>query len=473
MFWHSRPGNADTNTFLLDDTGQLTYRELFEIADNLFLSLNRGVMAIVCEKNSSTIIGYIGALRAGLVPLLLDSTSDLASLLDLIERYQVEYLWAGDHVTPDGYDEVKCFGPRIPATQKFWKRRTICDKQGINPDLAALIPTSGSTGDPKSVRLSQRNLASVTSCIADYLGLDATRRAISLLPLQYSYGLSVLNTIMEARGSYVITDLSPVQRDFWDLVITKRVTDFSAVPFVFNTIKRMRFSQDILDQLVCVTQAGGHLSPTVTRHFRTLFEPHDIAYFTMYGATEASPRIAYLHPDDAEAKHGSVGKPISIGAVTLDGAATNASEGELVYRGPNVCLGYAAAREDLARGDDFAGILRTGDMARIDDDGFIYITVRLKRFVKIHGVSVNLEHVESVIRDGGFDCHLIGRENLISVVSQEDYGEQILHFAKKRFNFHPSIWRSLVVDHIPLTSSDKVDYASLDRMTGGETHAPG
>ena len=199
---------------------------------------------------------------------------------------------------------------------------------------------------------------------------------------------------MEARGSYVITDLSPVQRDFWDLVITKRVTDFSAVPFVFDTIKRMRFSQDILDQLVCVTQAGGHLSPTVTRHFRTLFEPHDIAYFTMYGATEASPRIAYLHPDDAEAKHGSVGKPISIGGVTLDGAATNASEGELVYRGPNVCLGYAAAREDLARGDDFAGILRTATWPALT------MTVHLhhrpiERFAKIHGVSVNLEHVEA------------------------------------------------------------------------------
>ena len=112
-------------------------------------------------------------------------------------------------------------------------------------------------------------------------------------------------------------------------------------------------------------------------------------------------------------------------------------------------------------------------MARIDGDGFIFITGRLKRFVKIHGVSVNLEHVESVIREGGFDCHLLGRENIISVVSQQDYGEQILHFVKNRFTFHPSVWRSVVVDQIPRTSSDKVDYASLDEMIGGNTHAPG
>ena len=159
--------------------------------------------------------------------------------------------------------------------------------------------------------------------------------------------------------------------------------------------------------------------------------------------------------------------------MTLDGADPDTSVGELVYRGPNVCLGYAAAREDLARGDDFAGILRTGDMARLDDDGFIFITGRLKRFVKIYGESVNLEHVESVIREGGFDCHLLGRENIISIVSQQDYGEQILHFVKNRFTFHPSVWRSVVVDQIPRTSSDKVDYASLDEMIGGNTHAPG
>ena len=467
MFWQSRPGNADTNIFVLDDAGQQTYREIFEIADNLFSSLDRGVMAIICEKNRSTIIGYIGALRSGLVPLLLDSTAEEASLLHLIDRYEAEYLWARQGITPNGYEILSRFKNQI-----LWKRRSPSGAGAINPDLFALIPTSGSTGDPKAVRLSQQNLTSVTSCIADYLSLDETRRAVSLLPLQYSYGLSVLNTIMEARGSFVITEMSPVQRDFWDLIVDQHVTDFSAVPFVFDTIKRMRFSKPVLDQLVCVTQAGGHLSPAVTKHFRTLFAPHDISYFTMYGATEASPRIAYLHPDNAEVKHGSVGKPIAIGSVTLEAIDPDTSESELVYHGPNVCLGYAMTRDDLSKGDEFAGVLHTGDMARLDDDGYIYITGRLKRFVKIHGVSVNLEHVESVMREGGFDCYLSGRENRISIVSQQDYGEQILHFAKKKYTFHSSVWRSVVVDHIPRTSSDKVDYASLDGMTGGKNHAP-
>ena len=468
MFWHSRSGNADNNIFLLDDAGQLTYRDFFETADSLFLTLSRGVVAIICNKDRETVIGYVGALRSGLVPLLLDSTAEEASLLNLIDRYATEYLWARQGITPDGYEELRRFNNQI-----LWKRHLPSNVGEISPTLFALIPTSGSTGDPKAVRLSQQNLTSVTSCIAEYLRLDETRRAISLLPLQYSYGMSVLNSIMEARGSYVITDLSPVQRDFWDLILVQGVTDFSAVPFVFETIKRMRFSPDILHQLVCVTQAGGHLSPAVTKHFRTLFAPHDISYFTMYGATEASPRIAYLHPNDAEAKHGSVGKPIAIGTVTLDKEDPETSEGELVYSGPNVCLGYATSREDLARGDDFGGSLRTGDMAHIDSDGFIFITGRLKRFVKIHGVSVNLEHVENVIREGGFDCHLSVSDNIISVVTQQNYGDEILNFVKKKFTFHSSVWRSVVVDQIPRTSSDKIDYASLEEMLGGNTHAPG
>ena len=122
----------------------------------------------------------------------------------------------------------------------------------------------------------------------------------------------------------------------------KSVTDFSAVPFVFDTIKRMRFSSEILDQLVCVTQAGGHLSPAVTKHFRTLLHRTTSHISPCMARLRRSPRIAYLHPHDAEAKHGSVGKPIAIGTVTLDGADPARQKVNLSITGqclPRLCLG--------------------------------------------------------------------------------------------------------------------------------------
>ena len=457
MFWQSRSSIEDNHTFLVDDQGELTYSHLFRFADDAFGKRARGVMAIICDKNRETVIGYVGALRAGHVPLLLDPTATTDSLHRLLACYEAEYVFAYLDLVPPGYTVRGEVGSYVIAQRT--KGRAEDD---LHPELAALIPTSGSTGDPKAVRLSHENLAAATGCIADYLGLDHRRRAISLLPLQYSYGLSVLNTIMEARGSFVITDLSPVTRDFWQIIVDRGVTDFSAVPFIFETIKRMRFSEEVLDTLCCVTQAGGRLDPKTTRHFLDLFSAQGIAYFTMYGATEASPRIAYLHPDDAPHRHGSVGKSISIGTVTLAEIDHASAEGELVYCGPNVCLGYASTRADLATGDEFGGTLRTGDLARLDDDGFIYITGRLKRFVKIHGVSVNLAYVESQFREADFDLHAVGRENQIFLVSEIDYGERILHFTKERFTFHPSVWHTVVVDKIPLTSSAKVDYAALD-----------
>ena len=153
MFWQSRPGNADTNIFVLDNTGQRTYREIFELADNLFSSLSRGVAAIICDKDWETVIGYVGRFAPALSPCFLDSTAEEASLLHLIDRYEANIcgLVRASHPT--------AMKKSAALTIKYYG-------SGVRPQARAqlawtlrLIPTSGSTGDPKSVRLSQQNLS--------------------------------------------------------------------------------------------------------------------------------------------------------------------------------------------------------------------------------------------------------------------------------------------------------------------------
>ena len=144
------------------------------------------------------------------------------------------------------------------------------------------------------------------------------------------------------------------------------------------------------------------MPPSLSLHFHKIFTENNISYFTMYGQTEASPRIAYLKPSDAVQKNGSVGKVIDIGAVDLDTSKGLEGEGELIYSGPNVCLGYAEERSDLAKGDEFLGVLKTGDLAKIDRDGFIFITGREKRSVKVNGTTVSLDFVEATLQEQSF-----------------------------------------------------------------------
>ena len=139
MFWQSRPGDADNNIILLDSDGALAYRNLFEIADRLFSPLGRGIMAVICDRIEDC--HRIWGRFARHCALLLDSTTDKASLFYLIDRYEAEYLWAHQDFSADGYDQVTRFGKQI-----LWRRRSRSDQNDISPELAALIPTSGSTG---------------------------------------------------------------------------------------------------------------------------------------------------------------------------------------------------------------------------------------------------------------------------------------------------------------------------------------
>jgi len=459
MFWLDCADGHDALPFLIDGEDTISYEQLFISSDELFGALKRGVVGILCGRNRETITAYIGALRHKHVPLLLNNELSEKQLDTLLSLYKADYLFAPSDRFLQSYASVLQH-----HNYSLSERISGANALDPHPDLAVLMPTSGSTGDPKCVRLSYQNIESCTQSIVNYLSLDSDRRAISLLPLHYSYGLSVLNSIMGARGSYLLSVNSPLTRSFWADIVRFGVTDFSAVPFVYESLKRMRFSEDVLASLKVVTQAGGRLAPSLSSHFHSLFSHYGIRYFTMYGQTEAAPRISYLTPEDAVRKIGSVGRVLDIGSVKIASAQGLEDEGELIYSGPNVCLGYARNRNDLAKGDEFFGVLNTGDIARIDDEGFIYITGRSKRAIKVNGVSVNLDYIQSRLQDKGHIVYTIGRENKICLAVQKGQADAVLNLAKTEFDFHSTVWQVGIFDTIPRTVAGKPDYGALRAM---------
>jgi acyl-CoA synthetase (AMP-forming)/AMP-acid ligase II len=162
-------------------------------------------------------------------------------------------------------------------------------------------------------------------------------------------------------------------------------------------------------------------------------------------------------------KLGSVGIPIPGGTVAIVEGVSGSGEGELIYEGPNVSMGYAQTVADLAAGDCFGGRLHTGDQARIDADGFITIVGRKKRFIKLHGVSVNLDHAESVLRESGVDCRLVGSENCLVVCTADTDLEPARAAVAANFDFHPSVIRIQRCETLPSTLSEKPDYAALSQ----------
>ncbi|MFT8675134.1 MAG: AMP-binding protein [Acetobacter sp.] len=457
MFWQDYSDGAEDRVFLIEGENHYRYSDIFRLGDEFFAHATRAVAIILCDRTHLSVAAYFGALRHGVVPLLLDGSIKRPVLSSTIQAYAPRYIIGDLDSVPDGYAVARQVGSKV-----FFERIAPV-AYPLNDDLALLIPTSGSTGDPKCVRLTGRNIESCTRSIVEYLSFTPERVTVSLLPFHYSYGLSVLHNTAFVRGAMLLTEQSVLEKDLWTRMEEAGVTDISGVPFTFETLRRIRLSDKILNNLRCVTQAGGRLTPALTQHFWQYFADHGVRYFTMYGQTEAAPRISYVPPERALEKLGSVGIPIPGGKVEIVEAIQGGGDGELVYEGRNVSMGYATSWGDLAQGDCFGGRLHTGDLARIDSDGFITIVGRKKRFIKLHGISVNLDHVESTLRNAGATCMVVGKENCMVICVQSESMDIVQAVMKDNFNFHPTAVRLEICESFPLTASHKPDYTALSQ----------
>lgn len=440
MFYDSRDNKEDFSDFIITDSSVYSYNQIFVIADKLFEGYDkRSLIIIKCYRNISTIISILGALRAGLIPILIDGDSHNLLYENLIKTYNPRYT-------------IDCKTPYLDIyiTELNKDKRVEPHK-----DLAILIPTSGTTGDPKLVKISYTNIETVTYSINRYLKIDNDAVSMMTLPLNYIYGLSCLFSSVASRSKFVVNNYSVNSKFFWLKIAKYNVTDLAGVPFIIDFLDKYGLPDNVWSNLKRITQAGGALNKSVFKSFSKKCTDNDVDFYVMYGQTEACPRISYLPPSFLNDKVGSVGIPIDIGNVYID----ETSNFEIVYEGSNVCMGYSNSYIDLIKPDTFKGILRTGDSGYIDVDGFIYITGRLKRTIKLNGISLNLDQLESSLHLNNFNCILSGSDQFLEVYYVSNTTNPI-DFILEKCKIPLSHVKFIPINNIVYFASGKIDYLS-------------
>ncbi len=335
----------------------------------------------------------------------------------------------------------------------------------IHLKCKVLLSTSGSTGSPKFVKLSEDNLLQNALSITSYLPINAADVTPLNLPIYYSYGLSVLHSNALRGGTIVCGTSDIIQREFWTECDSLGFTSIAGVPFIYEMLDRIGFRKKTYPTLRYMTQAGGNLNLKTKGNFAVYCEENEIAFFVMYGQTEATARISYVPPEMLQHKLGSIGIPIKNGILEID-----PDNGEVLYSGPNVFGGYAENPSDLGAWDD-SGQLRTGDVGQMDSDGYFSITGRMKRFVKLYGNRINLDELERYLKNtaGNTAVATNGIEDqwlLISYSGTEMDEAGLKKQIFESFKIHPTSVRFQRLEEIPLTSNGKVNYTKLLQTYG-------
>ena len=464
-FW-DLPGDA---VALVDDSGRsCTYRTLADEADAFAAALplpaSRAVGLLFFDSSMESVFAYLGTLRSRQhVPLLLNPSLNETLIRSLVENYAPEWIVSR---APDGAYAGYRRSRDIGGLGIHARTPDSVARPSPHIDLGVLLSTSGSTGSQKLVRLSKAALDANAESIVSYLGLTKNDRAITSLPLAYSFGMSVLNSHLAAGASVALTEHTLLSREFWDLAHTANITSLSGVPGQFDMLRRVGLEKRELKRLRMLTQAGGHLNDKIKRHFVDLAERLDLEFFVMYGQTEAGPRISYVPPTRLKDKLGSIGVPIPGGHLEADPETD-----ELIYRGANVMMGYADTREELAGDDQLGGVLRTGDLGRMDSDGFFFLSGRLKRFIKLSGTRVNLDDVEAAVSEA-FDvpAACVGTDDRLHVVLASEAGpaNEVHAFLRERFDIFHGHVKVHHCDALPNLANGKLDYQRLNALTARE-----
>jgi len=484
-----------------------TYGQLEERANQLArllveFGLKKGQrVALFLENSPEYVITYYGILKAGGITVALNTESTADDIAYIARDCCVRFLVTGPRLFPripilavdaapgesqmqecplervflwSGQKTVGAEGERsspILLPEALSGGPTATSTQGIDLDVASIVYTSGSTGKPRGATLSHLNIVSNTRSIVDYLGLTSDDRIMVVLPFHYIYGKSLLNTHFFVGGSVVVDNRFLYPNVILQTMREQEVTGFAGVPSTFTILlSRSNLKSSKFPSLRYITQAGGAMAPSVQKDVAEAFSPARL--FIMYGATEASARLSYLDPADLTHKWGSIGKAIpnvELYVADQNGNPMPAGEkGEIVARGSNLMSGYWNHPEETEKVLK-NGLYFTGDIGRMDDEGFLYVIGRSKDMIKIGGNRVSAKEIEEALHEHpavieaaviGIPDDVLGEAPKAFIVVKKGSGENIIGELPNFLQGHLALYKIPklyeIRDSLPKNDSGKI-----------------
>ena len=487
---------------IVHQSRRLTYRALFEKASRLSSCLvQRGVRAgdrvvLLLENSPNYLISYFGILGSGAVVVALNPNTTAHELKYLLSDCEAKGIICHTSILPMLEPVVGQFpfpefilvdgcSPSKSANGLQDVERLADVLEMANPpapsfvrkdgDLAQIIYTSGTTGKPKGVMLTDRSLLANTESIVRYLKLTERDRVMVILPFFYSYGNSLLLTHAFVGGTLVVAEHFVFLNRLATQMLQERVTGFSGVPSSYAMLlKQSVFSRTRFETLRYVTCAGGALPKSSIRALQDCLP--DVEIYIMYGQTEASARLSYLEPSDLTRKMGSIGKGmpgVCLRVLRKDGTEVLPGEvGEITAEGDCLMKGYwnnpVESRKTLSGNN-----LYTGDLATIDEEGFIFIVGRESEIIKSGSYRIHPMEIEEVLNSHpdvvesaavGVDDAVLVECIVAFVVTRPDSSlssSDLLHYARKLLPAFKLPRRIVFVEHLPKTSSGKIKRVAL------------
>lgn len=443
---------------LISQNIKITYKELQNKIKRIKKYIEgKNIIIIFCENHIDCIEFYLAAFESDNIVLLADSSLPIKKYHSLIGDYQPKYIFSKKNIE----DKNTILQKKFTEFCLYQNKNHIKKLKNLNK-IKLLMPTSGSTGSSKYVMQTKDNIINNMKSINCFQKLSKIYRTITTLPMNYVYGISIINTFIKYGCSIVVSNHSIIDKNFWFLLNKNKVNFFNGVPYLYEILDKLKFF-DKKNLIKVFTQAGGALDLNLKKKIFKYCKKFNKKIYFMYGSTEATARMAYIPITKLPKKINSIGKAIKGGKFSIrnkfGNIIKNYQKGSIYYHGKNVTVGYCENVFDLQKKIVKKEILNTGDYGYMDNDGFVFLNGRIDRIIKVYGHRLNLADIEDTLNTNNIKSVAFSSNNLIRIYCMSFKSKKELEkMIKNNLNINFNLFKIFKINKIPINKNMKIIY---------------